>query len=299
MREKLQRSSASVELQGVIFHSTLDYLNKLRQASGDEPRLLLRLSSAYGRVGDVEGSPFMASLGNSDNAIASYREALRTALTARARMPGEESTRTVIGAYQQLGQLETSPGDLEDARDLYQRCVLVAREFVQQKPDDPVRNQLLAATYVGLGDVQLNSVETDEAVHNARAALQVLGTEPNGNEDHDRMLVLVYSRTALGLNELRSNPQAIRSFEKAIAIAEDLARKFPSVRTKRAVQTLYMNIVGPLAGRESLNATLAPQAVIYARKALAMAEEAIRLEPTNKRARYHLGLGETKMRDVR
>jgi eukaryotic-like serine/threonine-protein kinase len=294
MTEKLQRSSASVELQAAVFHSTLDYLNRLRQASGDEPRLLLRLSSAYGRVGDLEGSPFMASLGNSDNAIASYREALRTALTARARMPGEESTRTVIGAYQQLGQLEMFSGDLEDARDLYQRCLLVAREFVHQKPDDRVRNQLLAATYVGLGYVQLNSVETDKAVQSLRAALQVVGTEPNGNQDHDQMLVLVYSRTALALNEL----QAIRSFEKAIAIAEDLARKFPSVSTKRAVQNQYMNIVVLLAGRATLNAALAPRAEIYARKALAMAEEAIRSDPTNKRARYDLGFGYTKMGDA-
>src|SRR5260370_41672522 len=104
----------------------------------------------------------MASLGNSDNAIASYREALRTALTARARMPGEESTRTVIGAYQQLGQLKTFSGDLEDARDLYQRCLLVAREFVQQKPDDPARNQLLAASYVGVVRSQSVILETEE-----------------------------------------------------------------------------------------------------------------------------------------
>jgi len=135
---------------------------------------------------------------------------------------------------------------------------------------------------VGLGYVQLNSLEMDKTVQSLGAALQVFGTEPNGNEDHDQMLEHIYSRTAFGLNELGSNPQAIRSFEKAIAIAEDLARKFPSVRTKRAVQTLYMNIVGPLAGKETLNAGLAPQAEIYARKALAMAEEAIRSDPTNK-----------------
>src|ERR1700730_8198480 len=115
----------------------------------------------------------------------------------------------------------------------------------------------------------------DKNVQSLRAALQVFGTEPNGNEDHDQMLELIYTRTALGLNELGSNPQAIRSFEKAIAIAEDLARKFPSVRKKRAVQTQYMNIVVLLAGRQTLNTGLASQAEIYARKALAMAEVAI------------------------
>jgi serine/threonine protein kinase len=298
MTEKLQHSSASVELQASVFHNTLDYLNNLRQVFGNDPRLLLKLSNAYGRVGDLEGSPFMASLGNSENAIASYREALRTALTARARLPGEESTQTLIKAYQQLGQFESFSGDLEDARDLYRRCLPVAREFVQQKPGDPVRNQLLAATYVGLGYVQLNSVETDKAQETLRAALQVLGTEPNGNEDHDRMLVIVYSRMGLALNELGSNPQAIRSYEKAIAIAEERARTSPSVHTKRSVQALYMNIVAPLAGRETLNAGLAHQAEIYARKAVAMAEEAVASDPTNKRARYDLGFGYTRMGDA-
>jgi len=59
-----------------------------------------------------------------------------------------------------------------------------------------------------------------------------------------------------------------------------------------------MNFVGPLAGKETLNAGLAPQAEIYARKALAMAEEAIRSDPTNKRARYDLSFAYTKMGDA-
>jgi hypothetical protein len=59
-----------------------------------------------------------------------------------------------------------------------------------------------------------------------------------------------------------------------------------------------MNIVGPLAGRETLNAGPAPQAKIYARKAVAMAEEAIRSDPTNKRARYDLSFGYTNMGDA-
>ncbi|HEX4165324.1 MAG TPA: protein kinase [Bryobacteraceae bacterium] len=298
MTEKLQGSSASVELQASLFHSTLDYLNRLRQESGNDPRLLLKLSNAYGRVGDLEGSPFMASLGNAKNAIASYREALHTALAARAGSPTEQSTTAVIDAYQQLGQFEAFSGDLQEARDLYQRCLALAREFVQQKPGDPIRNGLLAASYVGLGYVQINSIETDKAVESLRAALQVLGAEPNGNEDHDRMSAVVYSRMGLALNELGSNPKAIQSFEKAIAIAEDLARKFPSVRTRRAVQSSYINIVGVLAGREMLNAGLTHEAEIYARKGVGMAEKALASDPTNKRARYDLGFAYTRMADA-
>jgi tetratricopeptide (TPR) repeat protein len=297
MTEKLQQSSASVELQASLFHSTLNYLNQLRQDSGNDPRLLLKLSKAYGRVGDIEGSPFVASRFNMGDAITSYREALETALVAHARSPGEESARAVIEAYQQLGQTESFSGNLQEARDRYERCLPMAREFSRRKPDDPVRKRLLAANYSGLGYVQLNNLETDKAVESDRAALQVLGTDPTGNLDQDRILATLYARLGIALNELGSNREAIASYEKAIAITENLVQKFPSTRTRRSLQALYTNIVGPLAGRETLNAGLTPQAQFYARKGVAAAEEATASDPTNVQARYDLGYAYTKMAD--
>ena len=60
---------------------------------------------------------------------------------------------------------------------------------------------------------------------------------------------------------------------------------------------LYTNIVGPLAGRETLNARLPHQAQIYARKGVAEAEELMVIDPTNMQARYGLGYAYTKMAD--
>ena len=104
MTEKLQQSSTSVETQAALFHSALDYLDKLTQSSGNDPHVLLELAKAYERVGDLEGSPLVANLGNRGTAIQSYQEALRAALEAHARLPGEESSKAVIEAYQRLGQ---------------------------------------------------------------------------------------------------------------------------------------------------------------------------------------------------
>jgi len=297
MTEKLQQSSASVELQASLFRSTIAYLNQLRQSSENDPRLLLNLSKAYGRVGDLEGSPFVASLGNSENAITSYREALRTAIAAHARLPAEETSVAVIEAYQQLGLIESFAGNMQEALGHYERCLTVAREFWEQKPEDPVRQQLLANNYAGLGFAQLNNLETDKAVESFRAGLQVLGPEPNGLADHDRTLVALYGRMGNALNELGSNAQAIASFQKAIPIAEDLARKFPSTRAKRSVFAWHVNIVGALAGRETLNTGQAQQAQIYARKALAIAEALVASDTTNIQARHDLAYAYIRMGD--
>ena len=101
--------------------------------------------------------------------------------------------RSGLRAYHQLGQIEAFAGDLESARDHYQRCLALARDFLGAKPVDPLRKQLLAASYAGLGYVQLNGLETDKAVQNYRAAIQALGAEPTGIEANDRILTVLYA----------------------------------------------------------------------------------------------------------
>jgi serine/threonine protein kinase len=297
MTQTLQQSSASVELQASVFRSTLTYLNQLRQYSGNDPRLLLKLSKAFGRVGDLEGSPVTASLGNTGNAIASYKEALQTAIAARDRLPSEESLKAVVEAYQQLGQLEFFSGTLREARNQYQQSLTVARELSMRKPGDPLCNRLLAMNFSGLGYVQLNSLETDQAVESLRTAVRVLGTDSNGAEDHDRTLATFYGRLGLALNEFGSNREAIASHEKAIAIAEDLVRKFPSRRTKRGLFALYSNIVGTLAGREILNAGKVREAQMYSHRAVALAEELAAGDTTNMQARSDLAGAYIRMGD--
>jgi tetratricopeptide (TPR) repeat protein len=173
----------------------------------------------------------------------------------------------------------------------------VAREFAEERPDDPLRKRLLATSYAGLSYVDLNSLEPDKAVRGLRAALQIFGADASGAEDHDRILATFYGRLGLALNERGSNAEAIASYETAIAIAEELARRVPSQRAKRSVFALYNNLVGPLAGREILNAGEAREAQRYSRKALALAEEAASGDPTNMQGRSDLAYAYTKMGD--
>jgi serine/threonine protein kinase len=288
MTEKLQNSSASVETQAELFQGAIQYLDQLRKNSRNDPRILLQLSKAYRRLGNLEGSPFVANLGNRGVAVASFQDALQSALAAQARLPGAESTTAVIIAYHQLGQFETFAGDLDKARDHYQRCLALAREFLSEKPDDPLRKQLLAASYAGLGYVEFSNLETDKAVQNDRAAVQAVGGQQTGNEADDRRLTALYARLGRDLNELGANTEAISIYKRMIPIAEDLPRKYPSVQNKRNVFVLYNNLVDFLAGIETLNAGETEQAQVYARNALKTAEELAASDSKNVQARSDL-----------
>ena len=164
MTDKLQHSSASIETQAALFQSALTYLDELRRSTGNDPRLLLELSKAYVRVGDLEGSPFVANLGKSGTAVTSYQKAWQAAQEAHARMPGDESTQALIEAYQRLGGIQSFLGNLQEAHDNYQHGLSWAQSFWQRKPDDPVRKRLLAMNHAGLGNVDLNNLHPDQAL---------------------------------------------------------------------------------------------------------------------------------------
>src|ERR1700722_3762705 len=153
MTDKLQQSSASTTTQAALFHSALTYLDQLRRSTGNDPRLLIELSKAYVRVGDLEGSPFAANLGNSGTAIASYQKAWQAASEAHARMPGDDSTAALIEANQRLGAIEAFLGNLHEAHDNYQQGLSLAQAFWQKSPYDPARKRLLARNYAGMADV--------------------------------------------------------------------------------------------------------------------------------------------------
>ncbi len=298
MTDKLQHSSASTETQAALFQSALNYLGELRKTTGNDPRLLLELSKAYVRVGDLEGSPVVANLGNSGTAVTSYREALRTAIEAHARMPGDESTQAVIEAYQRLGGIESFLGNLHEANDNYQQGLIWAHKFWQQKPYDPIRKRLLAKSYEGIGDVNLNGLNPDKALENYTEAFKVFGTIPTGVEDHDRMLIGFYLDKGKALNELGKQSESLENERTAVALAEGLVQKYPaSLLSQRALFLAYEAIILPLAGRDVLNVSDSAQAQVYARKALSIAQMLVGVDSKNAQAQYDLALAYTSMGD--
>ncbi len=298
LTEKLQQSPASTEAQASLLHSALGYLEQLRQESGNDPRLRLELSRAYTRVGDLEGSPFVANLGNSGTALASYQEALRAALDARARLRGEQSTEAVIEAYHRLAGMQSFLGNTHEALDNYQKSLPLAIEFLQQKPNDPMPIRLLAMNYAGIGDVELSSLEPDKALNSYREAFQVFGSDANGQEDHDRTLTGLYLRRARALNELGPQTEPVADVRKAIEVAQGLTRQFPSEKqVQRDLFSAYQNMVLTLAGRDLLNVGDSKQAQLYARKALGIAESLAASDTKNVQARYDVSLAYTTMGD--
>ncbi len=152
--------------------------------------------------------------------------------------------------------------------------------------------------YAGIGDVELRSLEPDKALQSFREALQIFGSDPNGNEDHDRTLIRLYTHTARAQNELGLQSETLENARKAIAVAENLTREFPSGRqVKQDLFSAYQNIVLALAGRDMMNVGDSRQAQTYAYKTLEIANELSASDNRNMQTRATVSYADVAMGD--
>jgi eukaryotic-like serine/threonine-protein kinase len=156
----------------------------------------------------------------------------------------------------------------------------------------------LARNYAGMGDVDLESLNPDQAVKSYSAAFHIFGDSPSGDEDHDRMLIGLYLKRASTFNELGRQAQALEDNRKAVTLAEALVQRYPSSeQVRRSLFVAYQMAVLPLSGRDALNVGDSGQAQVYARKALAIAQMLIGLDSGNVQAQYDLATAYADMGD--
>jgi tetratricopeptide (TPR) repeat protein len=218
--EQLEHSSASVDVQAALFRTALNHLDQLRLRSGSDPRLLLRLSRGYQKLGDLEGSPTVANLGKTANAEVSLRQALRMATEAHSHMPGEETTVALVEINQRLGRLAAYQGHWQQAIDDFSQALCWARELGPQDSGRAPYKKLLVTNHFDLANLELDQLQPLQALDNFRAAQEIYGDEPDGNPDHDRVVAKIDWGIARALSDSGSLREALAAMRQGIAVAE-------------------------------------------------------------------------------
>lgn len=76
VHDSIQDLPGATAARKLIVERALEYLDSLAQESRGDPSLQRELADAYKRIGDVQGGPFAANLGDTPAALKSYEKAL-------------------------------------------------------------------------------------------------------------------------------------------------------------------------------------------------------------------------------
>ena len=147
------------------------YLDSLSRESAGDAELQRELAAAYERLGDVQGNPEWANLGETTAALASYgkgaklRESLLQADPANAARKLELS-----GTYFKIGACYDANGDLSDALSNYEKARAEAEESGIDR-QDPALVDALAAAYWGISHVLRQQGDLPRSLEGYRAAV--------------------------------------------------------------------------------------------------------------------------------
>lgn len=131
----------------LVVETALRYLDRLARENLSDPALREELAAAYVRIGKVQGGAFLANLGDSAGAVASFHKALATIRTDTTT-PGLK--RIAIEAHINIALLATDP--LESLPD-FDAAIEAAERQLALDPNDVETLGLIADACHGRGTV--------------------------------------------------------------------------------------------------------------------------------------------------
>jgi serine/threonine protein kinase len=146
IHDSIRDLPGSTPARKLIVDRALKYLDSLAAEGGNDPALLRELATAYERVGDVQGNPRFANLGDTAGSIASYRKALgiRLALADDKRSSSDDQA-ALAAIYVKFGFGLRITNDFPAALDAFQRAYPIAERLAAAKRDNPQAQEAFGA----------------------------------------------------------------------------------------------------------------------------------------------------------
>ncbi|MEQ8316979.1 MAG: serine/threonine-protein kinase [Phycisphaerales bacterium] len=191
LHDLIEPLPGAIEARRRLVRTGLEYLDRLAQDAGKNPELLEELAEAYFRIGDIQGNPRRANLGDAEAALASYATSIDLRRRLAEAVPSEASTIALARTELAIAETLTSTPRADESADYAQRT-LDTLDGLETNAADEVR--LLAEQR--LGTAMLNRGQPDEALEHFSRALEASERLAAGGDP-----VLV-RRLTIGLNEM-------------------------------------------------------------------------------------------------
>ena len=275
----------------LVVRKALEYLTALDKESRGDPRLQTELATAWERVGDIQGNPYLANLGDRAGALRSYREALRIWNLLAAR-PNSGADSHIVLLHRSIGDVLSEEQRHEESLAEYRTALAV------EEKRSPGRSQqrLVLMGRIGTELAMLGRAEEGaewgrRAVDESRSLLSA-GMDEEARHD----VSALYARVGRALMRARALDAAAAMHREEIAMCENLvasAAPEKNAHYRRDLALAYRNL-GDVMARQSQHRS----ALALYDKARPMQEALLAADAANSQIRMELGVTFSKISDV-
>ncbi len=241
----------STPARKLLADDALQYLDTLaREAKGDVT-LQRELATAYQKLGEIQGNPYMPNLGETGAALESYHKALAIRQALAAANPGNKDDQVSLAfTYAWVGNIVVvTSGNLEEALALETKARSILDPLAQSDPENLTLLKRLEEVYGTIGDIQdgngssANLGDVESALENhrkARAIAERIFRAKPKDASAGMALAGVDANFASDLVKKGDRRGALASYKEALDIVQPLAVSSPNYR--RSVSLIYQRI---------------------------------------------------------
>lgn len=287
----------------LIVEEALHYLDSLSEESQGDISLQRELAAAYKRIGDVQGNPLNANLGDSAGSLKSYQKALEIRKAVFVANRGSVSDAVSLAeAFRLVGGACLLNNQTADAFNNSKQSVQIAESFENSHPKDFSLLKELSQDYTteasilggnfnlsNLGDtaaaleVREKGVAIDERIFNA---------SPN-DPVAKRAFAVSLARMGDQFQLAGQRRNALENYLRAETIFESLAVTAPGRRSQEALQAIYNRVFFAEHSVGNL-----PDALVNARKAMEVAQKLHDADPKDLRSRISVVIDYGNLADI-
>lgn len=279
--------NGATKAREMVVKKAQEYLDSLSQEAGDDRELLWELSTAYLKLGDVQGRPGFSRTGDTAAALQSYEKSL----TTRRRLVGLEPKNAeyqlgLAVTLSRFGPMFQVLGQPSDAAEKMREAMDITDKLVPHSQDWPtVQAATRSANF--LGDAMAEMGDYDGALAMYQKALSIVeekrGVLPN-QQIKDRLAV---SRERLGsIYAITGDYQkSLDNDLEMVAIGEELCSLEPTnLDYARALANAFDHVGDAYRGLKNY-----PKALENGKRAFGMYKQFLEREPLNARTKKDVG----------
>jgi tetratricopeptide (TPR) repeat protein len=306
VHDAIQNLSGSTPARSLIANTGTEYLDRLASTpmsnAALKDSLQQELAEGYIKIGDVEGNPFVANLGDIAKALENYRKALALGTAQLKRNPKDiGALREMARIHQKLGSVLPFVGKASDALNEATEAVRLYTQVLAATPDDVQAKIDLSSAYEAQGDVAggaqaINLGHKNDAAAAYRHGLEILPEVPPGNKLGARIVRgrIIFQMKLTDLTAYENPSASLPKFKEIYSTALDASRADPTNAFARDLAALLLD---KIANAQSLLGDTKGALESY-RQGIEPAEAALRADPTNGKAQYNLMVGYKNLGDV-
>jgi len=288
IHDSVKDLQGSTPTRRLIVSRALEYLDSLADDAGNNASLQRELATAYEKVGDIQGNPYYANLGDTNGALASYRKAMTIRENLRDKQSTLDSQMEMGRTYRALGDILEQKGEIAETVRNYRQSLSIFEQLAVKYPAEFSAKDELARAHETLGDglgrAANSTAERRKCYETALSIRQnLLAAQPSSPQ----------LRRSVALNLLKigsvfeaNDPHTMDQLRHSVVMLEKLAAEDPNnERAHREVGFVYYQL-----GQVQIAGGDYAGALKSRRKAFDIREQIAANDPKNAQARFDLAV---------